>query len=54
MNTEKMDTEKKVYEEPTVKMVEFDFSDRIAASSSCGFNGGADLSQMGCLSHPND
>ena len=32
MNKEKMDTEKKVYEEPTVKMVEFDFSDRIAAS----------------------
>ena len=27
-----MNTEKKVYEEPTVKMVEFDFSDRIAAS----------------------
>ena len=31
-----MDNEKKVYEEPTVTMVEFDFSDRIAASS-CGF-----------------
>lgn len=30
-----MDNEKKVYEEPTVTMVEFDFSDRIAASS-CG------------------
>jgi len=27
-----MDNEKKVYEEPTVTMVEFDFSDRIAAS----------------------
>ena len=27
-----METEKKVYEEPTVKKVEFDFSDRIAAS----------------------
>ncbi len=25
--------EKKVYEEPTVTMVEFDFSDRIAASA---------------------
>ncbi len=47
-----MNTEKKVYEEPTVKMVEFDFSDRIAASSSCGFNGG-DVS-MSCLSHPSD
>lgn len=33
MNTENvMATEKNVYEEPTVKMVEFDFSDRIAAS----------------------
>lgn len=31
-----MDNEKKVYEEPTVTMVEFDFSDRIAASS-CGW-----------------
>lgn len=37
-----MDNEKKVYEEPTVTMVEFDFSDRIAASncewstSECG------------------
>ena len=30
-----MDNEKKVYEEPTVTMVEFDFSDRIAASA-CG------------------
>lgn len=30
-----MDNEKKVYEEPTVTMVEFDFSDRIAASG-CG------------------
>ncbi len=28
-----MDNEKKVYEEPTVTMVEFDFSDRIAASA---------------------
>lgn len=33
-----MDNEKKVYEEPTVTMVEFDFSDRIAASS-CGWAG---------------
>ena len=32
-----MDNEKKVYEEPTVTMVEFDFSDRIAASS-CGWS----------------
>lgn len=31
-----MDNEKKVYEEPTVTMVEFDFSDRIAASA-CGW-----------------
>lgn len=30
-----MENEKKVYEEPTVAMVEFDFSERIAASS-CG------------------
>lgn len=30
-----MDNEKKVYEEPTVVMVEFDFSDRIVASA-CG------------------
>lgn len=27
-----MENEKKVYEEPTVAMVEFDFSERIAAS----------------------
>ena len=39
-----MDNEKKVYEEPTVTMVEFDFSDRIAASgcpvttSECGLH----------------
>ncbi len=32
-----MDNEKKVYEEPTVTMVEFDFSDRIAASA-CGLS----------------
>ncbi len=43
-----MDTEKKVYEEPTVKMVEFDFSDRIAASGCAMMNegvcpGGPDL-----------
>ena len=37
-----MDNEKKVYEEPTVTMVEFDFSDRIAASS-CGFKPGTDF-----------
>ena len=43
MNTEKMDTGKKVYEEPTVKMLEFDFSDRIAASG-CTF----DLPVSGC------
>lgn len=47
-----MNTEKKVYEEPTVKMVEFDFSDRIAASSSCGFNGGS--AEISCLGNPSD
>lgn len=31
-----MENEKKVYEEPVVTMVKFDFSERIAASS-CGF-----------------
>lgn len=36
-----MENEKKVYEEPTVKMVEFDFSDRIAASG-CAFDPDAD------------
>ena len=40
-----MDNEKKVYEEPTVTMVEFDFSDRIAASS-CTYSTG------GCGQHP--
>ena len=34
-----METEKKVYEEPTVKMVEFDFSDRIAASGCTVMDG---------------
>lgn len=27
---------KKVYEEPSVKKVEFEFNERIAASGSCG------------------
>ena len=40
-----MDNEKKVYEEPTVTMVEFDFGDRITASS-CNFSTGE------CGSHP--
>ncbi len=43
-----MDNEKKVYEEPTVTMVEFDFSDRIAASG-CDY---VPVSFDGCNSNP--
>lgn len=46
-----MEKEKKVYEEPTVKMVEFDFSDRIAASGCtviAGWDAACDKSTSAC------
>ena len=46
-----MENEKKLYEEPTVKMVEFDFSERIAASA-CGENPLPTEILIGCNEYP--
>lgn len=42
-----MENEKKTYEEPVVEKVEFDFSDRIAASGCADTSGQSEV--VGCM-----